>query len=316
MLTTPQMPGRRWAAALSAQVAPGWRTRFAPAPTGWLHLGHAVNAVVVWGLARALGGQVLLRIEDHDAGRCRPLYSEGILDTLAWLGLDADVAPIASYRAGPSLRQSARGERYAAVLQGLQAAGLVYACRCSRRDIAAAQTAPVAAGAEPRYPGTCRDAGLPAAGCGLRLRLDARAVAFDDLCVGPQRQVPAQQCGDLLLRERSGHWTYQFAVTVDDLDQGIDVVLRGEDLLASTGRQWQLRAMLGAGAMPVVGHHPLLRQPDGRKLSKSDGATGLEALRADGWTPARVLGTAAHLAGLTSRAAPLPASDLATLFGG
>jgi glutamyl-Q tRNA(Asp) synthetase len=310
------MPGRAWAERLAARVSAGWRTRFAPAPTGWLHLGHAVNAVVVWGLARALDGRVLLRLEDHDAGRCRPAYADGILDCLDWLGLDADLAPVASYRAGPSLRQSARGARYAQVLAALRDAGSVYACRCSRREIAAQRPADAAPEAELWYPGTCRDAALAEAGCGIRVRLDDRAIAFDDVILGPQRQVPAAQCGDLLVRERSGSWTYQFAVTVDDLDQGIDVVLRGEDLLASTGRQWQLRSLLGAPGVPVVGHHPLLRQPDGRKLSKSDGATGLDALRADGWTAARVLGTAAHLAGLCDAPRPLPASALSTLFGG
>ena len=150
------------AAAIARHCSPQWRTRFAPAPTGWLHLGHAVNAVMVWGLARAAQGRVVLRIEDHDAGRCRPEYTAGILDDLDWLGLEADEAPTASYRSGMSLRQSARGPRYDADLQRLADAGLVYACQCSRREIALAAGRD-AVTEELAYPGTCRQAHLDGA---------------------------------------------------------------------------------------------------------------------------------------------------------
>ncbi len=309
-------------------AAAPWRTRFAPAPTGYLHLGHAVNAVFVWGLARAGGGRVVLRIEDHDRIRSRPEYEEAILEDLDWLGLEPDErAP----------RQSERGERYAEVLAGLAARGLVYPCVCTRREIRERTLASEGEGSELCYPGTCRGRGVdPASTPVRRLRLERREVVFRDLLLGERRQVPADQCGDLLLRDRDGHWTYQLAVVVDDLDQGIDLVIRGEDLLASTGRQIQLAGLLARtvppeclpppqGAGRVSGkvppesleflHHPLVYRADGSKLSKSDGDTGLRELRAAGWSPERVLGEAARLAGLQAEARPLVAArDLAELL--
>jgi glutamyl-tRNA synthetase/glutamyl-Q tRNA(Asp) synthetase len=302
------------AAAIARHCSPQWRTRFAPAPTGWLHLGHAVNAVMVWGLARAAQGRVVLRIEDHDAGRCRPEYSAGILDDLDWLGLEADEAPTASYRSGVSLRQSARGLRYDAALQRLADAGLVYACQCSRREIARAAGRDAVTD-ELAYQGTCRHAHLDCASTpARRIVLTPRVVSFTDLIVGPQAQRPAEQCGDLLARDRSGNWTYQFAVTVDDLEQGIDVVIRGQDLLASTGRQIQLASLLGRATPPLYAHHVLLTHADGSKLSKSTQATGLRELRAAGWSAAQVLGDAAHRAGVQPTARSITAGDLAALF--
>jgi glutamyl-tRNA synthetase/glutamyl-Q tRNA(Asp) synthetase len=122
------------------------------------------------------------------------------------------------------------------------------------------------------------------------------------------------QCGDLLVRDRHGHWTYQFAVTVDDWEQGIDLVIRGEDLLPSTGRQLRLARLLGRTTPPAFLHHPLLRHPDGRKLSKSSGDTGLAELRAAGWTPAQVLGLAAQLSGRQGTSAPLEVAGIADVF--
>jgi glutamyl-tRNA synthetase/glutamyl-Q tRNA(Asp) synthetase len=268
-----------------------WTTRFAPAPTGKLHLGHAVNAVWVWGAARAFGGRVILRIEDHDRIRSRPEHEAGILEDLAWLGLEADeTAP----------RQSERDERYAGVLADLEARGLVYPCTCTRKEI---QAVTGRRSGELRYPGTCRERGVDPEGTPIRrLHLPRMEMAFHDLLLGARRQVPAEQCGDLLLRDRDGHWTYQLAVVVDDLDQNVDVVIRGRDLLASTGRQLQLRALLDPEATdreePRFLHHRLVRDPGGRKLSKSDGDTGLSELRAAGWSPERVLGEAARLGGI------------------
>lgn len=267
---------------------PDWTTRFAPAPTGKLHLGHAVAALWVWGTARAFGGRVLLRIEDHDRIRSRPEHEAGILEDLAWLGLLADErAP----------NQSEREERYAGVLAGLGARGLVYPCTCTRKEI---QTATGRRGGELRYPGTCRERGVDPESTPIRrLHLPREEQVFHDLLLGERRQVPAEQCGDLLLRDRDCHWTYQLAVVVDDLDQGVDVVIRGRDLLASTGRQLQLRALLDPDAPPPrYLHHRLVRNPDGRKLSKSKGDTGLAELRAAGWPPERVLGEAARLGGI------------------
>ncbi|HEX2164275.1 MAG TPA: glutamate--tRNA ligase family protein, partial [Thermoanaerobaculia bacterium] len=148
------MTARAW------PLAPGWRTRFAPAPTGFLHLGHAANALFVWGLARAHGGRVTLRIEDHDRIRSRPEYEAALLDDLEWLGFAPDEGSPADLRRGPSpFRQSDADARYAAALDRLAARGLVYPCRCSRRTIAAAIGEPPP-GEEPCYPGTCREAGV------------------------------------------------------------------------------------------------------------------------------------------------------------
>lgn len=297
-----------------AASRPQWRTRFAPAPTGWLHLGHAVNAVWVWSIARAFGGRVLLRIEDHDRLRCRPEYEAGVLDDLDWLGLAPDDGTTATYRApGPHpLRQSDRTAAYAEALAALERAERAYPCRCSRRDIA--RVVGDAPHVELRYPGTCRGAGVPASETLARRVYMADGVEhFHDLRLGETAQAPARQCGDVLVRDRHGLWTYQFAVVVDDLAQQIDLIIRGEDLLASTGRQRRLAALLG-GASPAVLHHPLVRRADGEKLSKSSRDTGLRDLREAGWTPERVLGTAAHLSGLTPSPAPLRAMDLADLW--
>lgn len=291
----------RWPAS---ELAPGWTTRYAPAPTGRLHLGHAANAVWVWGLARAHGGRVLLRVEDHDRIRSRPEYEAALHDDLAWLGLTPDAAPV---------RQSERGSFYTAALERLATAGHVYVCSCSRRDILAAL--PQSDAPELRYPGTCRECALPSSTTPMRrIRLEPASIAFDDLRLGPQLQVPAEQAGDLLARDRDGHWTYQFAVTVDDNEQAVDLVIRGEDLLASTGRQIQLARLLGRPVPPRYLHHPLIRHPDGAKLSKSAGDTGIAELRAAGWSPARVLGAAAHATGLLPAARDLPAHALPDLF--
>jgi glutamyl-tRNA synthetase/glutamyl-Q tRNA(Asp) synthetase len=263
-------------------------TRFAPSPTGYLHLGHVANALWVWGLAEALGARVLLRVEDHDRGRCRTEYERALLEDLEWLGLRPDLGPV---------RQSDAEPAYTEALAVLERRGLVYACDCSRRIIAA--DAGEVANEETRYPGRCRDRGLaPGPGRGLRLRLEPGVECFTDAFLGEQRQEPSAQCGDLLLRDRNGNWTYHFAVVVDDLRQGIDLVVRGQDLLGSTGRQIALGRLLGRSRPPVFLHHPLIYRPDGAKLSKAAGDTGIRELRAAGVTPAEVLDRAAALAEL------------------
>ena len=297
-----------------ATLPSGWRTRFAPAPTGHLHLGHAVNAVYVWGLARAFGGQVLLRIEDHDRTRSRPEYERSVLDDLDWLGLVPDIGDTASFRTGPHpQRQRDNAARYEAALEQLDGAGLVYACDCSRRDMA--QEVPDVFGEEMRYTGRCRARGVDrSATKARRVVMSPGGVRFDDLRLGPQVQEPADQCGDLLVRDRLGQWTYQFAVVVDDMEQGVDVVIRGADLLRCSGRQIRLGRLLGRGRPPLFLHHPLILKPDGSKLSKSAGDTGIRELRAGGATAASVLGQAAALAGLVESGRALPADDLASLF--
>jgi glutamyl-Q tRNA(Asp) synthetase len=302
-------------------------TRFAPAPTGYLHLGHIVNAIYVWGVARGCDpkGRVLLRIEDHDRHRSRPAFESAIVEDLEWLGFASPGEFI------PLVRQSERGAIYEAALDGLRRRGLVYACGCSRSEIAAdigpsrypgagdgdAGDAPQGVppvGEELRYPGTCADKRLPeSSGLGLRVRLDPTVERFDDWRHGPQEQRPSEQCGDLLVRDREGNWTYQFAASVDDWVQGVTVVIRGDDLLASTGRQIQLARLVGRDGPPSFLHHPLIMKSPAQKLSKSDGDTGIRDLRAKGWTAAQVIGQAAALAGLIDVARPVSASDVARL---
>ena len=286
------------------RIEPGFVTRFAPSPMGYLHLGHVVNALWVWDTARRFGGKVLLRIEDHDRTRCRPEYERALLEDLEWLELEADIAPVASFRAGHSAyRQSDCGAHYEAALERLRAAGLAYVCECSRKDIAA--EVPDRFNEEMRYPGTCREKGLaPAPGRGWRVVREDGTETFDDLRLGAQRQSPSAQCGDLLVRDRLGNWTYQFAVTVDDLRHGVDLVTRGEDLLQSTGRQIRLARLLGRAEAPRFLHHPLILKPTGEKLSKASGDTGIRELRAAGVSAAAVLEWAA--AAVTPGATPPP----------
>lgn len=297
-----------------AALTPGFVTRFAPAPTGWLHLGHAANALWVWGIARAFHGAVLLRVEDHDQQRCRPEYEQGLLDDLDWLGFTPDGASTDAFRRGthPQRQRDGAG-RYELFSTILNETAEIYPCTCSRREIAAAGGE--GAADELRYPGTCRLAERDSASTPARRVVMAPGTEhFTDLRLGEIEQSPAEQCGDLLIRDRHGQWTYQFAVTVDDMFFGVDTIIRGEDLLASTGRQLRLASLLGRAQMPRFVHHPLLRRPDGGKLSKSDKATGLRDLRADGWTPARVLGLVAQLTGLQPDDRPLRSHEVGWLF--
>ncbi|MEZ5288554.1 MAG: glutamate--tRNA ligase family protein [Vicinamibacterales bacterium] len=262
-------------------VSPPLVTRFAPAPTGFLHLGHVVNALCVWGWARARGAAVRLRVEDHDRQRSRAVYEQALLDDLAWLGFEPD---------GPVVHQRAREALYQDGLRTLAAAGLVYGCSCSRTAL---QHAPPGRDGERCYPGTCRARGIGLVdGVGWRVRLPDEEVRFDDVLLGPQEQRPSAQCGDLLIRDRAGNWTYQFAVVVDDLAQGISHVIRGADLASSTGRQILLARLLGRVEPPVFAHHPLVMRTAAEKLSKSDRDTGVGDLRRAGWTAADVLAAA------------------------
>jgi glutamyl-tRNA synthetase/glutamyl-Q tRNA(Asp) synthetase len=273
-------------------------TRYAPSPTGYLHLGHVVNAIYVWGIARALHGDVLLRIEDHDRLRSRTTFEAALLEDLDWLGFEADAgrAPVA--------RQSDRGARYVQALKQLRATSHVYVCACSRKDI----------GGE-RYPNTCRHAHLEdLPNRGLRVEIDPGPETFVDALRGPMQQSPATESGDLLLRDRDGHWTYQFAVTVDDLEDDVTLVIRGADLMASTGRQVRLARMLGRMIPPLFLHHPLIFSPSGEKLSKSSGDTGVRDLRANGFSAAEVIGRAAAAVGLVDGPRPIEASEVRELF--
>lgn len=262
------------------------RTRFAPSPTGYLHIGHIVNAIYVWGMARARGGAVLLRIEDHDRQRSRPEYETALLDDLDWLGFSPDIYRTDEFRQGACRgRQSDRDDVYRTALAGLVERDLVYGCDCSRRQLESQL-----------YPGTCRARGLSLAeGVGWRVRMETGA-------------------GDLLVRDRLGNWTYQWAVTVDDTVQQITHVIRGRDLEDSTPRQIALAHLLGRAVPPEFVHHPLVMKSPTQKISKSDGDTGVRELRASGWTAARVIGHAASLVGLLTADRPVDAHDVAQLF--
>ena len=267
-----------------------------------------MNAVYVWSVARAFHGSVIVRIEDHDTQRARDEFEASIRDDLAWLGLHGDNAAL---NLPVCLRQSDSPERYTAALEQLSTARHVYPCRCSRRAIAASTDG----ASELRYAGTCRDAEVPPGETpARRLQLADQTIRFEDLRHGLLHQTPSAQCGDLLLRDRLAQWTYQFAVVVDDWTQDVDLIIRGDDLLTSSGRQLLLADALGRQRRPWLLHHPLIVHPDGTKLSKSRGDTGLTELRAAGWDAATVLGHAAWLGGMQDTPLPLPAADIGRLW--
>ena len=252
-------------------------TRFAPSPTGRLHLGHAYSALKAFDLARAAGGRFLLRIEDIDGTRSRAEHVEAILADLAWLGLSWE---------GPVF-QSARLDLYAAALERLKARGLVYPCLCTRAEIAAASlSAPH--GMEPVYPGTCRGLAAPDLSRPHCWRLDVAkaleatnvALRWHDAAAGWVLADPAAQ-GDVILARKDAPASYHLAVTVDDAAQGVTDVVRGADLFAATDVHRLLQALLGL-PIPAYHHHKLLTGPDGARLAKRNGAPTLEALRLAG----------------------------------
>ena len=290
--------------SLPAAAGPSPRFRFAPSPTGDLHLGNARTALLAWLQARAAGGRFVMRVEDLDAGRVREQYRDSQLEDLRWLGLDWDEGPDVGGDYGPYL-QSQRRELYDRAIQALAAQGLVYECFCSRREIAAAASAPHEAQDEgPIYPGTCRDlaagdtrrrgrGGTPS----LRFRVPAEEVRFVDLLQGEQVVRARDQLGDFVIRRRDGVAAYQLAVAVDDIAMGITDVLRGADLLLSTARQLLLYAALAA-APPRWAHVPLVLAPDGERLAKRHGSSTLAALRRKRVAPEEVVGWLAFTCGL------------------
>jgi glutamyl-Q tRNA(Asp) synthetase len=252
-------------------MAPASRGRFAPSPTGPLHAGSLVAALASWIDARAHGGRWLVRIEDVDTPRCVPGADATILVQLATCGLVPDEPPA---------WQSQRGALYQAALDRLVAHGHAYPCGCSRKDIEAALAAqgrPRARGEEAPYPGTCRNGlhGKPARAWRFAsFKLDAD-VPWTDRRLGPQRQDVRAEVGDFVLRRADGPWAYQLAVVVDDAEQGVSDVVRGEDLADNTARQVLLQRALGF-ATPSYLHTPLVRGADGDKLSKQNGATAID----------------------------------------
>ncbi|HUL07492.1 MAG TPA: tRNA glutamyl-Q(34) synthetase GluQRS [Candidatus Acidoferrum sp.] len=268
-------------------------TRFAPSPTGYLHVGHAASALTGWRAAQDAGGRFLLRIEDIDATRCRPAFEQAIYEDLAWLGLAWEE---------PVRRQSQHMADYAGALQRLEHMGVLYPCFCTRQEIAAeiAAAANAPHGPDgPLYPGTCRAlparerAARVARGLPYALRLDATAAAriagpltWEEEGRGPVA-VEAGKLGDAVLARKEVATSYHLAVTVDDALQGVTLVTRGEDLFHATHLHRLLQALLGL-ATPRYRHHMLLTSADGRRLAKRDGALAIRALRAAGRTPPEV----------------------------
>ncbi len=268
-----------------------YRGRFAPSPTGDLHLGSALTALVAWLRARAAGGSLILRVEDIDSPRVVAGSEARQLDDLRWLGLDWDEGPDVGGRRGP-YRQSERVARYEAAITALAAQGLTYLCDCSRREIAEIASAPHAGEEGPRYPGTCRPLGMrprpwrrPPA---VRLALPERAVSVHDLLQGSVRQQVAQAVGDFVLKRGDGVYAYQLAVVVDDLAMGVTEVIRGVDLLDSAPRQALLAEMLG-GRAPAFAHVPLVVDADGARLQKRDSRHTLRGQRESGIAAATVI---------------------------
>jgi glutamyl-tRNA synthetase len=298
-----------------------YRGRFAPSPTGPLHLGNARTALLAWLAARAAGGRLVMRVEDLDRPRVRAGLEARILEELRWLGLGWDEGPELGGRLGP-YRQSERGDRYHAALGRLRQAGHAYPCFCSRAEVAAASQAPHGPADDgPRYPGTCRD--LPAAEVARRwaqrapawrFRVAPGPVAFLDAIHGQCEFDVSAATGDFVVMRADGIAAYQLAVVVDDAAMSISDVVRGDDLLPSTARQLLLYLALGLEA-PRFAHVPLVVGEDGERLAKRHGARSLGELREAGVAAEAVVGLLAASCGLAPAGTRCPAAELVSGFG-
>ena len=276
-----------------------------------------MNALYVWGVARATGGEVVLRIEDHDRTRSRPAFDAALLEDLERLGLIPDRPSVAALRAhtpeAADYRQSTPASQaaYGDALERLRAQGRVYACACARSDFERWERTHGAPFAGPGCPRGCREAAIAGGpGTGVRVALGAGRERWLDLLAGPLAD-DATPAGDLLARNRDGDWTYGFCVVVDDLRHGIGLVIRGRDLLHATAQQLRLARLLGRETPATFLHHPLIRRPDGSKLSKADGDTAVATLLDAGRRPAELFGEAAAAVGLGDGS---PIDDPAALF--
>ncbi len=281
--------------------------RFAPSPTGRMHLGNVFSALLSWLSARAQGGTWLLRIEDIDPQRSRHEYADMLMDDLQWLGLEWD---------GKPCWQSQRGDIYARYLQQLTDAGLIYPCYCTRADILATQ-APHESDGRVVYKGTCRNLppGTHTGPAALRMKVPDEGrgiVTFTDGHYGTHTVDLTTQCGDFIVRRKDGAWAYQLAVVVDDSLMGINEVVRGRDLLLSSPQQIYLAQQLGF-TPPRFTHLPLLCNTAGQRLSKRDKSLDMGCLR-QRFTPNQIIGLLAHAAGLQSTPDAVSAQSLVKNF--
>lgn len=298
------------------------RGRYAPSPTGQIHLGNARTALAAWLSVRSRGGTFVWRVEDLDPPRVVPGVAAAQMEDLAWLGLDWDEGPDMGGPFAP-YTQSERSAFYEEALGRLAAAGRLFPCRLSRKDLQAMASAPHGAEEAP-YPASLRPASLEPdwfarlggavqPDAAIRFRVDDRPVSFVDRIYGPLTERVDEAVGDFVLKRRDGLYAYQLAVVVDDLLMGIDDVVRGADLLASTARQIQLIGALG-GSPPAYAHVPLVVNAEGEKLSKRDQGLTLRALRAAGKPPEAVVGDLAFSLGLLDRPEPCRPGDLVSRF--
>ena len=294
------------------------RGRFAPSPSGRMHLGNLFSALLAWLSVRSAGGALVLRMEDLDPDRCRGEYSVQLAEDLRWLGLDWDQG---YGKGGPSspYEQSKRTELYAAAFRKLEERGLVYPCYCTRAERLAA-SAPHRSDGQAIYDGRCRSmtegerAALEATGRrpAWRLEVPSKVISFTDGNLGYYEENLADDCGDFLIRRSDGVHAYQLAVVVDDGSMGVTQVVRGRDLLDSTPRQLWLYELLGL-TPPRFYHVPLLLAADGRRLSKRERDLDMGALR-ERYRPEQLTGKLAFLAGLREKDSPISPDALAESF--
>lgn len=299
------------------------RGRYAPSPTGLIHVGNARTALVAWLSVRSRGGVFVWRLEDLDPPRVVPGMAEAALEDLRWLGLDWDEGPDVGGPHAPYV-QSLRSALYEEAVDRLNAAGRLFPCRRSRKDLQILASAPHGPDGAAPYPAAFRPEGLDPdwldrlrcaerPDAALRFLVHDRPVKWTDRVHGPQTERVDRTVGDFVLKRRDGLWAYQLAVVVDDLLMGIDEVVRGADLLDSTARQIQLVEALG-GRPPAYAHIPLVVNAQGEKLSKRDAGLTLRSLRESGVQPERLVGYLGWSLGLLDRPEPCAARDLRGRF--
>ena len=293
--------------------------RFAPSPSGRMHLGNVYAALLSWLSVKKKGGVWVLRIEDLDPQRCKLEYALQLEDDLRWLGLDWDEGGTENRGNNGPYLQSQRSEIYEEYLHRLEMTGLTYPCTCTRADIMATQ-APHESDGRIVYKGTCRPASIPngkapvkaVENAATRLYVPDREIRFTDRHYGEQSVNLATHCGDFVLRRKDGAWAYQLAVVVDDALMGITEVVRGRDLLLSASQQIYLYDMLSL-KVPEFIHFPLLCNEEGKRLSKRDKSLDMGVLRSQ-YSSEQIIGKIAYFAGQTDRPEPMTSAELLKMF--